>query len=145
MQKKTHDYDNVFKTMKSKHKRLFISVINDTFGKNYSLDTKVEVLSSEGYLTESETGNGSKDIEEQISDFVIKIGNEIYLLECQSYDDGSMAIRIAEYAFIIARQFAKWDIGHAIIPMPRFTVIYIRRTEKTPKTTKITFIFPNGE
>ena len=23
-------------------------------------------------------------------------GNEIYLLECQSYDDGSMAIRIAE-------------------------------------------------
>ena len=29
MQKKTPDYDNVFKTMKSKHKRLFISVIND--------------------------------------------------------------------------------------------------------------------
>lgn len=29
MQKKTLDYDNVFKTMKSKHKRLFISVIND--------------------------------------------------------------------------------------------------------------------
>ncbi len=54
MPKKTSDYDNVFKTMKSKHKRLFISVINDIFG------------------------------------------NEIYLLECQSYDDGSMAIRIAE-------------------------------------------------
>ena len=35
MQKKTPDYDNVFKTMKSKHKRLFISDINDTFGKNY--------------------------------------------------------------------------------------------------------------
>lgn len=42
---------------------------------------------------ESETPDGSKDIEEQISDFVIKIGSEIYLLECQSYDDGSMAIR----------------------------------------------------
>ena len=27
-------------------------------------------------------------------------------MECQSYDDGSMAIRIAEYAFIVARQFA---------------------------------------
>lgn len=35
MQKKTPDYDNVFKTMKSKHKRLFISVINDIFGKEY--------------------------------------------------------------------------------------------------------------
>lgn len=96
MQKKTPDYDNVFKTMKSKHKRLFISVINDVFGKEYSLDTKVEVLPSEGYLTESETADGSKEIEEQISDFLIKIGSEVYLLECQSYDDGSMAIRIAE-------------------------------------------------
>ena len=145
MQKKTPDYDNVFKTMKSKHKRLFISVINDVFGKEYSLDTKVEVLPSEGYLTESETADGSKEIEEQISDFLIKIGSEVYLLECQSYDDGSMAIRIAEYAFIVARQFATWDIGHATIPVPRFSVIYVKRTEKTPKITKITFMFPDGQ
>ncbi|EOS35171.1 hypothetical protein D3Z53_11960 [Lachnospiraceae bacterium] len=145
MQKKTPDYDNVFKTMKMKHKRLFISVINDTFGKNYSMDARIETLPSEGFLTESETADGSKDIEEQISDFVIKIESEIYLLECQSYDDGSMAIRIAEYAFIVARQFAEWDIGHATIPMPRFSVIYIKRTEKTPKTTVITFTFPDGQ
>lgn len=58
MQKKTPDYDNVFKTMKSKHKRLFISVINDIFDKEYPLDAKVEVLPSEGYLTESETVDG---------------------------------------------------------------------------------------
>jgi hypothetical protein len=145
MQKKTPDYDNVFKTMKSKHKRLFISVINETFGKNYPMDIKVEALPSEGYLTDSETTDGSKAIEEQISDFIIKIENEIYLLECQSYDDGSMAIRIAEYAFIIARQFATWDIGHAIVPMPRFSVIYVKRTDKTPKKTKITFTFPDGQ
>ncbi|MDE7422619.1 MAG: hypothetical protein K2N51_02830 [Lachnospiraceae bacterium] len=145
MQKKTPDYDNVFKTMKSKHKRLFISVINDTFGKNYPMDAKVETLPSEGYLTESETKDGSKKIEEQISDFLLKIGSEVYLLECQSYDDSSMAIRIAEYAFIVARQFATWNIGYATIPMPRFSVIYVKRTEKTPKTTMITFTFPDGQ
>ncbi len=145
MQKKTPDYDNVFKTMKSKHKRLFVSVINDVFDKNYPMDIKVETLSSEGYLTESETADGSKEIKEQISDFVIKIGSEIYLLECQSYDDGSMAIRIAEYAFIVASQFASWDISHATIPMPRFSVIYIKCTEKTPKATTITFTFPDGQ
>ncbi len=50
MQKKTHDYDNVFKTMKSKHKRLFISVINNTFGKDYPVDADVTILPSEGYL-----------------------------------------------------------------------------------------------
>ena len=115
MQKKTPDYDNVFKTMKSKHKRLFISVINDVFEKEYPLDTKVEILPSEGYLTESETADGSKEIEEQISDFLIKIGSEVYVLECQSYDDGSMAIRIAEYAFIVARQFATMKAYSAIL------------------------------
>ena len=95
MQKKTPDYDNVFKTMKMKHKRLFVSVINDVFGRNYPRDVKVEILPSEGYLTENETVDGSKEIEQQVSDFLIRIGSEIYLLECQSYDDGSMAIRIA--------------------------------------------------
>ena len=143
--KKTPDYDNVFKTMKMKHKRLFISVINDIFGKHYSTDVKVEVLPSEGYLTESETIDGSKEIEEQISDFLIRIQGEIYLLECQSYDDGSMAIRMAEYAFIVARQSAAWDIGRAVIPMPQFSVIYIKRTDRTPKTTTITYTFPDGQ
>lgn len=145
MQKKTPDYDNVFKTMKSKHKRLFISVINDIFVKDYPLDTRVDVLPSEGYLTESETADGSSEIESRDSDFLMKIGSEVYLLECQSYDDGSMAIRIAEYAFIVARQFATWDIGHAVIPMPRFSVIYVKRTDKTPKATTIKFTFPDGQ
>ena len=143
--RKTPDYDNVFKTMKVKHKRLFISVINDIFGKEYPYDANVEVLPSEGYLTESDMADGSKKIEERISDFLMKIGTEIYLLECQSYDDGSISIRIAEYAFIVARQFATWDIGHATIPMPRFSIIYVRRTEKTPKATTITFTFPDGQ
>ncbi len=143
--KKTPDYDNVFKTMKMKHKRLFISVINDVFKKNYPTDMNVEVLPSEGYLTENETPDGSKEVEEQISDFLIRIGSDVYLPECQSYDDGSMAIRIAEYAFIVAKQFATWDIGHATIPMPRFSVIYVRRTDRTPKTTTITFVFPDGQ
>ena len=145
MQKKTPDYDNVFKTMKSKHKRLFISVINDIFGKEYPMDAKVEILPSEGYLTEDETADGSSDIKEKISDFLMKIGSEVYLLECQSYNDGSMSVRIAEYAFIVARQSALWDIGHAVIPMPRFSVIYVKRTDRTPKTTRITFTFPDGQ
>ena len=145
MPKRTHDYDNVFKTMKSKHRRLFISVINDIFGRDYPMDAEVGIFPSEGYLTEKETVDGSREIEELISDFLIRIGGEIYLLECQSYDDGSMAIRIAEYAFIAARQSATWDIGHATIPMPRFSILYIRKTESTPKTTTVTFTFPDGQ
>lgn len=29
--------------------------------------------------------------------------------------------------------------------MPRFSIIYIRRTDKTPRTTTITFTFPDGQ
>lgn len=143
--KKTPDYDNVFKTMKTKHKRLFISVINETFGKDYPMDAEVSVLPSEGFLTENETADGSREIEEQVTDFLIRIGNGVYLLECQSYDDDSMAVRIAEYAFIAARQSASWDNGHAVIPMPQFAVIYIKRTERTPEKTVVTFTFPDGQ
>lgn len=145
MRRNTPDYDNVFKTMKSKHKRLFIPVINDVFGKRYPPDTEITVLPSEGYLTEDETADGSKKIEERISDFLLRIGDDTYLLECQSYQDDSMAIRIAEYAFIAARQSAVWDIGHASVPMPAFSIIYIKGTDRTPEKTSITFTFPDGQ
>lgn len=43
------------------------------------------------YMPGNETIGGSKKIEEQISDFLIKIEEEeVYLLKCQNYDDGSM-------------------------------------------------------
>ena len=131
--------------MKSKHKRLFISVINDIFGKKYPMNVKMDILPSEGYLTGSWNAKGSQEIEEKISDFLIKIENQVYLVECQSYDDDSMALRIAEYAFIAARQFADWGIGYASIPIPKFSIIYIKRTSKTPKTTRLTFTFPDGQ
>ena len=131
--------------MKSKHKRLFISVINDIFGKKYPMNVKMDILPSEGYLTGSGNAKGSQEIEEKISDFLIKIENQVYLVECHSYDDDSMALRIAEYAFIAARQFADWGIGYASIPIPKFSIIYIKRTSKTPKTTRLTFTFPDGQ
>lgn len=46
------------------------------------MDMEVETLPSEGYLTESETADGAKEIQEQISDFVIKIGS----LHCGTLD-----------------------------------------------------------
>ena len=57
----------------------------------------------------------------------------------------TIAIRIAEYAFISARQTADWGIGHAVIPLPHFAVIYLKKTKNTPKKTRITFTAPNGQ
>jgi hypothetical protein len=145
MPRQAKDYDSVFKVMKVRHQRLFISLINEAFGKNYPLDAQVEVLPSDGALMHEKTADGSKKIEQKEADFILKIGSEKYLVECQSYDDDSMAIRIAEYAFITARDSATWDAGHAVIPMPHFVIVYVKSTEKTPKKTTITFTFPDGQ
>ncbi len=41
----------------------------------------MDVLPPESYLTENEPADGSKEIEEQISEFLIKIKDEVYLPE----------------------------------------------------------------
>ena len=134
--KRNNDYDNVLKTLESKHKRLFISVINDALGTDYDLDAEVELLEREGFLEERDAKGGKKLVERE-TDFLIRIGGRTFIIECQTYDDDSMAIRIAEYAFIAARKLAKWTSGSAVIPMPNFVVVYIKSTERTPKKTSI--------
>ena len=37
------------------------------------------------------------------------------------------------------------EIGHATVPMPRFSIIYVKQTERTPKNITITFTFPDGQ
>ena len=56
-----------------------------------------------------------------------------------------MALRIAEYTFLTARQEAIIENGKLTINMPLYSVIYIRSNSETPKKTEITFNFPNGE
>lgn len=115
MSKNNHDYDDIFKTLKHSHKRLFISVINQTFNKSYPLDTIPTVLPTDSFLENPKT----KKIEKRDADLLFNICGDTYLIECQSYEDGSMAIRYA--------------------------VVYIKSNDKTSRKTKITFNFPNGK
>ena len=141
--KRTNDYDNTFKTLKLRHKRLFISCINEAFNKDYSLSADVEVLPSEGFIVNSLDSNEEK-LEERDNDFIIRIEKDYYLIECQSYDDGDMALRIAEYSFLAARQNAVWNQGHVVMSFPHYSVIYLKSSKRTPKTT-ISYVFPDGQ
>lgn len=141
MPKNNKDYDTIFKTLKSSHKRLFVSIINKTFNKNYPLNTIPTVLSAENYFENPI----SDEIEERESDLFMDICGDTYLIECQSYEDGTMAIRIAEYAFLTARNTAVWENGKVILNMPQYAVIYVKSNNNTPLYTEITFNFPNHE
>ena len=142
--KHTPDYDSTFKTLKARHARLFISVINEAFHRHYPLNSKVELLPTEGYFVDQSKNDQENAIEKRESDFLLRIGDDYYLLECQTYDDDSMAIRLEEYTFLAARSAASYDQAHVVMPMPSFTGVYIKSTEKTPKTTTITYQYPDG-
>ncbi len=124
--KKTRDYDNTFQTIKTKHKRLLIGIINDCFQKDYPMSAAIELLPARSQLVR-ENSEGQAEIEGRESDVVLKIENDYYLMEVQAYDDENMAIRIAEYIFLAARDYATGTEGEVTLNIPHFTVIYIKR------------------
>ena len=141
MPKNNNDYDDIFKTLKYNHKCLFISLINKAFNKSYPLNIVPTILPTDSYIENPDTDK----IEERESDLLMSICGDTYLIECQSYEDGTMAIRIAEYAFLSARNSAVWENGRVILNMPAYVVVYIKSSEHTPLYTEITLKFPNGE
>ncbi|MBO4337588.1 MAG: hypothetical protein J5842_05915 [Lachnospiraceae bacterium] len=143
--KNKHDYDSTFKSLKARHKRLFISVINEAFGKHYPLNSEVEILPTEGFFVDKQEFSKDSELQRRESDSLIRIENDYYLVECQTYDDDSMAIRLAEYTFLAARSNAVSTQQRVTLNLPSYTVIYIKRTEKTPLATNITYNFPNGQ
>lgn len=142
--KKTHDYYSTFKTLKNRHSRLFIAVINLVFHKDYPLDSNVCIITSEGAFVDVTKANDTIKSQIRENDFLISIMNDHYLIEAQSYDDDDMALRIAEYTFLTARSVAVYDQGNIDMFMPNFTIIYIKITAKTPKNTIVTYRFPDG-
>ena len=147
--KHSHDFDSTFQSLKNRHKRLFIAVINEAFGKHYPLDSEITILPSGNAFHNPESPDTESRIEERENDFLLCICGDYYLLECQTYDDDSMSLRLAEYTFLAARSISQnegsYDQGHITLPLPHFTVIYIKSTSRTPRTTTITFLFPTGE
>ncbi|MDO4960566.1 MAG: hypothetical protein Q4E57_01735 [Eubacteriales bacterium] len=138
MAKNNRDYDNVFKTLKYNHKRLFVPVINKIFDKHYDTDAETSLLPTGGI------DNSSYESEEKESDFLMCIEGDAYLLECQSYPDGTMAIRIAEYAFNAAKNNAITENGKITLNMPAYSIIYVKSDANTPRGTEISFSFPDG-
>ena len=142
--KNNNDYDNTFKSLKNRHKRLFISVINEAFHKNYPLDSKVDIVTSEGAFVDHSKPDDKTKVESRENDFLFRIEGDYYLIEAQSSDDNTMALRLAEYTFLAARGVADYSQEEITLQMPNYTVIYIKSSGSTPRTTNIIFKLPNG-
>ena len=143
--RRQNDLDSVFKTLRSRYLRLFIPVINDIFGKDYPLDTPVIALSESGVLSDGQTADGEEQVRERVTDSAIRVGDESYILECQSYADGSLVIRIIEYAFVSALRSAEQSPDRIRLEFPHFAVIYVKHVPSGPAEAEVVFALPDGQ
>ena len=82
-------FDDVFRTIAQKMPQLLIPLINEVFHTSYSDEDHFEQLRNEHY----------EKFGTVVTDSIIRIGNHIYHLECQSSKDETMVIRILSTTF----------------------------------------------
>ena len=124
---RTNVYDDVFRTLAQKTPRVFVSLINEVFGTNYSGEAELEQLHNEFYKEDGVV----------ITDSIFKIGGERYHIECQSNQDGTMAIRMVEYDFLSGITEARKQNEYEKVELPMSCVLYLRSTRNTPDSLVI--------
>lgn len=128
-------YDDVFRTMIDKMPHLVIPLINQIFSKQYSDSEPVTALQNE-HLEIMKN--------KVITDSYLKIADKYYHVECQSNPDGTMAIRMIEYDFLIALKHAEKAGYEYTIEYPHSCVLYLRYTDRTPDFLVVHMKFPDG-
>ena len=81
-----------------------------------------------------------------ITDSIIRIGNHIYHLECQSSKDKTMVIRMFEYDISIAIEHASYENDEIWeIEFPQSCVLYIRNHRDLPDYHEAVVKFADGQ
>lgn len=127
-------FDDVFRTIMEKLPHLAVPLINEVFHTSYPEDVEITQLRNEHQQEKGEI----------ITDCCLKIGRRLYHIECQSIDDATMAIRMIEYDFAIAIEYAQKRKRRYRIEFPRSCVIYLRSNKNTPDSLEIEVVFPDG-
>lgn len=127
-------FDDVFRTMVEKIPRLVIPLINEVFHTSYPKDVEITQLRNEHQQADGEI----------ITDSCLLIGKKMYHIECQSTDDTTMAVRMIEYDFAIAIEYAAKQGRRYEIEFPRSCVLFLRSSGNTPDFLETNVIFPDG-
>lgn len=126
-------FDDVFRTMIEKMPYLAVPLINEVFHTSYPEDVPIVQLRNE-----HQQENG-----EIITDSCLKIAGKLYHIECQSIDDTTMAIRMIEYDFSIAIEYAQKQGRRYRIEFPKSCVLYLRSGNNTPDFLEIEMVLPD--
>jgi hypothetical protein len=136
-------FDKAFKRIleKASHPAI-VRFINGGFDENHDPAASVEFQPTET-IVKGPNGKMTR----RTSDMILTIDGISYVIEAQTADDDTMAMRIFEYGFTYAVRNAKIS-GHGAkieAEMPEAMVIYWETTDKTPDTAVFTLGFKDGK
>lgn len=132
-------YDDSFRTLLTDCPKLVIPLVNEMFSEKYDTENVVTLYQNEHFLP---------DDGERISDSNFSIGadkSKRYNIECQSNKDGSIIIRLFEYAAQVAQENAESEDGQTIFRFPNSGVLYLRSNKGDSREHLIRIITPSGE
>lgn len=131
-------YDDSFRTLLTDCKRLVVPLVNEMFGENWAETEHVELYQNEVFIT---AGADKK----RITDSNFTIGNSRrYHIECQSSEDGTMTVRIFEYATQVAITTAEHGTSETTFTMPVSGILYLRCSNRVPDYHRIVVNTPGG-
>lgn len=99
-----------------------INFINSAFSRNYRKDASVTRMATETYDSETK---------QKRCDYFVKINDDLFLIEIQSYEDQDMALRIFEYGSRGALLHSRNNIDEntIVIQLPEPVVFYLRKDD----------------
>jgi len=121
LRKETVNYDGITKhLLDNMNDKTMIEFINSTFERNFSIDSTVVRLATE---------TSDEESRQKRCDYFIKINDDFFLIEIQSYEDDEMAIRIFEYGSRGAMLHSREKNGRDTIELqlPEPVVFYLRK------------------
>ncbi len=133
-------YDDSFRTLLTDCKRLVVPLVNEVFGENWADNERVELYQNEVFIT---AGGDKKRITD--SNFTIGNNSRRYHIECQSSNDGTIVVRVFEYASQIAVTTAEQDVSETAFTLPASGILYLRSTNNTPDKHTIVIDTPGGK
>ena len=136
-------YDDVFKTLLVDHTPLILPLLNDVFGERYTGRERIEFRSGEHFITQP---NGTR--RKRVTDSHFVVWGDVcraYVVECQTNLDGSILIRIFEYALSAALEGSTLEGDILTVPFPRTALLCLRSRESTPEEMQVRILFPEGE
>ena len=146
-------WDEILKRQIEKYPELLFPLVREIFGKEYPENTEIQFLSTE-YVVEKVHGQGQKLLESVRSDLLVRIGDDLYHMECQMERGGNIAVRMLEYDMNTAlvhglKQVPADGSDHTVkfeVNFPHSAILYLDGAQNisTSGTESCTIVYPDG-